>query len=74
MADLDAATAGMSKSPTSHTFIVRLVRSTSAGRVRGNVQHVSSRRARSFASSERLLSFIQQQLQDVSGNAHADWA
>ena len=47
------------------TFVVRIWASDGSGAMRGQVQHVHSRKRAYFASRQRLLSFIQDHLQDA---------
>jgi hypothetical protein len=45
------------------TFVVRIWSSDGSEAMRGHVQHVRSRKRAYFASRQRLLSFIRDQLQ-----------
>jgi hypothetical protein len=45
------------------TFVVRIWSSDGSEALRGHVQHVRSRKRAYFASRQRLLSFIKDQLQ-----------
>jgi len=50
------------------TFVVRIWSSDGVNLLRGNVQHVRSRKRAYFATRERLVGFIQDHLQDSDGN------
>jgi hypothetical protein len=45
------------------TFVVRIWSSDGTGALRGYIQHVRSRKRTYFATRQRLLTFIQDQLQ-----------
>ena len=47
------------------TFVVRIWSSDGSEALRGHVQHVRSRKRAYFASQQRLLTFIRDQLQVV---------
>lgn len=55
------------------TFVVRIYSSDGSDLMRGQVQHVRSRQQADFATRQRLLSFIQDHLQEKTRNdAEAD--
>jgi hypothetical protein len=47
------------------TFVVRIWTSDGSDAMRGHVQHVHSRKRAYFATRQRLMSFIQEHLQDT---------
>lgn len=47
------------------TFVVRIWASDGSDAMRGHVQHVHSRKRAYFATPQRLMSFIQDHLQDT---------
>jgi len=55
------------------TFVVRIWSTDGANQVRGQIQHVRSRKRAHFATRERLMRFIQDHLHDPDGiHAEAD--
>ncbi|MBV9602524.1 MAG: hypothetical protein JOZ87_37485 [Chloroflexi bacterium] len=50
------------------TFVVRIWSSDGRGRLRGNVQHVRSRKRTYFATRERLMRFIRDHSRDADGS------
>jgi len=55
------------------TFVVRIWATDGANQVHGHIQHVRSHKRACFATRERLMRFIQDQLHDPDGiHAEAD--
>ena len=50
------------------TFVVRIWSNDGSDRLRGHIQHVSSRKRAYFATRERLIRFIQDHLHDADGD------